>query len=56
MTYPYFYAWKNNQKRIMLYGRRCRILARGKMNSLLIEFENGQREVASRNSVRKVKA
>lgn len=50
----YYYAWKNNEKRRTLYGRKCQVLARGKMNSVLIEFENGKREVVSRNSVRKV--
>lgn len=49
------YAWRNNAKRLTLYGRRCRILARGTMNSRLIEFENGQREVISGNALKKVK-
>ncbi len=55
MTYPYRFAWKNNSKRETLYNRRCRVVARGRMNSIMIEFENGQREIVSRNSVRKVK-
>lgn len=49
----YWFVWKNNEKRLRLYGRRCRILARMKMNSALVEFENGQREVISRNAIRK---
>ncbi len=53
MDYPYYYAWKNNSKRETLYQRPCRIVARGALNSILIEFENGQREVVSRNAVRK---
>jgi len=55
MTYPYYYRFKNNSKRLTLYKRRCRVIARGAMNSCLIEFENGQREVISRNALRKVK-
>lgn len=51
----HYYAWKNNPKRRELYGRKCRIVARGKMNSILIEFENGQRECVSRNAVRRIK-
>ncbi len=51
--YPYYYAWKNNSKRATLYQRSCRIVARGALNSVLIEFENGQREVVSRNAVRR---
>jgi hypothetical protein len=55
MTYPYYFAWKNNSKRAELYLRKCRVLARGAMNSALVEFENGQREIISRNALRKVK-
>lgn len=51
--YPYYYAWKNNDKRISLYGRACKVVCRGKLNSCLVEFENGQREVVSRNALRK---
>ncbi|QTA83887.1 Uncharacterized protein dnl_63110 [Desulfonema limicola] len=53
-TYPLYYAWKNNPKRKTMYKRRCRVLTRGKKNSVLIEFENGQKEIVSLNSVRKV--
>jgi hypothetical protein len=54
VEYPYFYAWRNNEKRATLYRHLCRVLARGKMNSCVIEFENGQREVISRNAIRKI--
>lgn len=54
-VYPYVFVWRNNEKRATLYGRRLRVLARGAMNSALVEFENGQREVISRNAIRKVK-
>ena len=50
----YYYAWKNNEKRETLYKRACRVLARGRMNSCLIEFENGQRECVSRNAVKRL--
>ena len=36
-------------------GRKCRILAAAKMNSILIEFEDGQRECVSRRAVRRIK-
>jgi len=52
--YPYYYAWKNNEKRETLFRRRLRVIARGSMNSALVEFENGQREIISRNAIRKV--
>lgn len=51
----HYYAWRNNEKRITLYGRPCRIVARGTMNSIMIEFADGQREIVSRRSVRRLK-
>lgn len=53
MIFPYVYAWRNNEKRQTLYGRRCRVLARGSMNSIMIAFEDGQVEITSRNAIRK---
>lgn len=51
--YGYTYQWRNNPKRETLKGRSCRVVARGKKNSIMIEFENGQREIVSRYSIRK---
>lgn len=51
--FPLYFAWKNNPRRAELYRRRCRVVARGTMNSVLVEFENGERVVTSRNAVRK---
>lgn len=52
----YRYAWKTNAKRATLYGRTLRVLVRGVMNSALVEFtDNGQREVISRNAIRKIR-
>ncbi len=53
-SYPLIFIWRNNEKRHLLYGKRCRVVARGKMNSALIEFEDGTREIVSRNALRKV--
>ena len=53
ISYDYIYAWGNNPKRETLKGKRCRVIARGKKNSIMIEFESKQREIVSRNSVRK---
>lgn len=55
MDFPYYFAWKNNGLRLALYRRPCRVLARGAMNSVLIEFEDGFQVVTSRNAVRKRK-
>lgn len=50
------FAWRNNERRAELYGRRCRIVARGStMHSVLVEFENGERVVTSRRAIRKRK-
>lgn len=38
-----------------LFGKRCRILARGGMNSRLVEFEDGTRHVVSGNALRRAK-
>jgi hypothetical protein len=51
------FRWKNSEKRAELYGRRCRILAKGStMRSVLIEFEDGTRAVTSVRALRKVRA
>lgn len=55
MIYPYYFAWKNNPLRATLYRRPCRVVARGGMNSVLVEFEDGRRVVTSRNALRKAK-
>lgn len=49
----HWYRWRKYVPE--LYGQRCRVLARGKMNSVLIEFENGLRHVVSRYAIRKLK-
>lgn len=46
------YVWKNNSKRETLSGRPCRIIAKGTMRSVLIEFPDGQREIVSVRSLR----
>ncbi len=48
----YRYCWGNNLKRQTMKGRTCKVIARGRMNSIMIQFENGQKECVSRNSVR----
>lgn len=54
MGYPFkaVYLWGNNPVRAKLKGRRCRVLARGRMNSILVEFEDGYKTVTSRWAVR----
>ncbi|MDZ7721681.1 MAG: hypothetical protein U5R06_02350 [candidate division KSB1 bacterium] len=52
----YYYPWGNNSKRKELKGRIFKLLSRGDKNSALVEFlDNGQREIISRNAIRKLK-
>ena len=36
-------------------GQRCRILARGALNSICVEFEDGEKHIVSRYAVRRIK-
>ncbi len=36
------------------HGQTCRVLARGALNSILVEFEDGWQVVTSRYAVRRV--
>lgn len=36
-------------------GQRCRVVARGRMNSIAVEFKDGHMVVTSRFAVRKIK-
>lgn len=35
-------------------GQRCRVVARGNMQSVLVEFEDGYRVITSRYAVRRI--
>jgi hypothetical protein len=45
----YVYRWNRMDRK----GQRCRIVARGKMNTVQIEFEDGFIAFVSGNSLRK---
>lgn len=47
------YVWANNPKRAAYRGRRCRVIARGTLGSVLVEFEDGERTVTSARAVRR---
>lgn len=51
MTFPYVWRWAARLP--ARKGTRCRVLVRGRMNSALVEFEDGYKVVTSRNAVRK---
>lgn len=46
---PYIYRWNRQGRK----GHPCRVLARGTLNSCLVEFADGYRMVTSRNAIRK---
>lgn len=52
MTFPYVYFWNRQGRK----GQPCRVTARGKMNSIRVEFSDGYVMITSRNAIRKVKS
>lgn len=48
--YPYVFYWRAPPG---FKGRRCRVTARGALNSIRIEFEDGFKMITSRHAVRK---
>jgi len=52
---PFDRYWRVRRTLPHRYGKPCRILIRGKMNSCMIEFQDGYRTITSRWSVRKIK-
>lgn len=54
--YDLIWYWKKQPwpgRTVDRKGQRCRIVARGRMNSVCVEFEDGYRVVASRHAVRR---
>lgn len=53
MDKMYPYIWRVKTRYPERKGQLCRVLARGKMNSCLVEFEDGYKTITSRNYIRK---
>ena len=51
MTHVWYWKKKLPERK----GQMCRVLARGKKNSILVEFKDGYRVITSRFAVRKEK-
>jgi len=49
------YVWFWRKRFPERKGQRCKVLVRGKMNSCLVEFEDGFRVITSRFAVRREK-
>ena len=54
--FPYLWYWRATPSRpVDRKGQRCRVVVRSRrMNSCLVEFEDGFRVVTSRNAIRKM--
>lgn len=50
------YYWRVSTRLPERKGQACAVLARGRMNNCLVEFEDGYRVITSRNYVRKLNA
>jgi len=53
---PFDHFWRLRVQLPERHGQRCRVRARGRMNSIEIEFEDGLRHIVSRYSVRKLRS
>lgn len=51
---PFDRRWRVRARLPERFGQLCRVLARGKLNSALVEFTDGRRVVTSRNYLRRV--
>ncbi|CAN5842143.1 hypothetical protein BH23GEM7_BH23GEM7_07690 [soil metagenome] len=50
---PFDHVWYWRSHLPERKGERCRVLARGRMNTILVEFPDGYRVTTSRFAVRK---
>lgn len=50
-----WYWWPNRSSTLARKGQKCRVLARGRMDSQLVEFEDGFKAIVSRFATRKIK-
>ena len=52
MTFDCVWYWRS--RLADRKGQRCRVIARGRMNSILVEFEDGYLVITSRYAVRRI--
>ncbi|MDR1276406.1 MAG: hypothetical protein LBL72_08530 [Candidatus Accumulibacter sp.] len=48
------HVWRWKKKMPERFGQLCRIVVRGRMNSVLVEFVDGAKTVSSRHAIRKI--
>ncbi len=51
----YPYIWRVRTRLPDRFGQPCRVLARGRLNTYLVEFEDGFKVTTSRNYLRRRK-
>jgi len=49
------HQWRWSSRLPQRKDRKCRVLAKGSMNSVLIEFEDGYKVIASRYAIKPIK-
>ena len=49
--YPFRWFWRARLPE--RHGQRLRVIARGRLNSCMVEFQDGARFITSRNALRK---
>lgn len=54
MIATHYWYWRTRLPK--RHNHPCRVLARGRMNSILVEFRDGFRVITSRHAVRKIEA
>lgn len=52
MKYDMTWYWRKKPEGQNRKGQHCRVVARGRMNSIMVEFEDGYRVITSRYAVR----
>ena len=55
-TKPLTHYWRLRCRLVERHGQHCRILVKGSLGSILIEFEDGMRYVVSWRSVRELRS
>jgi hypothetical protein len=50
----YRYGWGNNPTRALYKDSVCIVLAEGKKNSVLVQFEDGFQMITSRNALKEI--
>ncbi|MBX9661886.1 hypothetical protein [Novosphingobium sp.] len=54
MTEPMTHYWRIRATLPERFGQPCRVIARGRMNSIQIEFADGVNHIVSRYAVRRL--